>query len=82
MVGGLTVPARNVLDLLSLSCRSDITTLEKISKDVWTGVDELLACGMTRDAVVVGDNAVALLDRLELGRPIRLLGVRVELADP
>ncbi len=36
----------------------------------------------TRDAVVVGDNAVALLDRLELGRPIRLLGVRVELTDP
>ena len=46
VVGGLTVPARNVLDLLSLSCRSDITTLEKISKDVWTGVDELLACGI------------------------------------
>ena len=36
----------------------------------------------TRDATVVGDNAVALLDRLELGRPIRLLGVRVELTDP
>jgi DNA polymerase-4 len=36
----------------------------------------------TRDAVVVADNAVALLDRLELGRPIRLLGVRVELTDP
>ena len=36
----------------------------------------------TRDAVVVSDNAVALLDRLELGRPIRLLGVRVELTDP
>ncbi len=36
----------------------------------------------TRDAAVVADNAVALLDRLELGRPIRLLGVRVELTDP
>jgi DNA polymerase-4 len=36
----------------------------------------------TRAASVVADNAVALLDRLELGRPIRLLGVRVELTDP
>lgn len=36
----------------------------------------------TTDPGVVGDNAVALLDRLELGRPIRLLGVRVELTDP
>ena len=36
----------------------------------------------TLDAAVVADNAVALLDRLELGRPIRLLGVRVELTDP
>ncbi len=36
----------------------------------------------TRDAEVVATTAVSLLDRLELGRPIRLLGVRVELADP
>ena len=36
----------------------------------------------TREPTVVADNAVALLDRLELGRPIRLLGVRVELTDP
>jgi DNA polymerase IV len=36
----------------------------------------------TLDAALVADNAVALLDRLELGRPIRLLGVRVELTDP
>jgi DNA polymerase-4 len=36
----------------------------------------------TLDPAVVADNAVALLDRLELGRPIRLLGVRVELTDP
>jgi DNA-binding CsgD family transcriptional regulator len=50
VLGGLTAPARNVLDLLSLSCRSDITTLEKISPDVWTGVDELLACGMVHRA--------------------------------
>ena len=38
--------------------------------------------GPTRDVTIVADNAVALLDRLELGRPIRLLGVRVELTDP
>jgi DNA polymerase-4 len=36
----------------------------------------------TTDPSVVEDNAVALLDRLELGRPVRLLGVRVELSDP
>jgi DNA polymerase-4 len=36
----------------------------------------------TRDAETVVTNAVALLDRLELGRPIRLLGVRVDLTDP
>ncbi len=36
----------------------------------------------TTDAEVVATTAVSLLDRLELGRPIRLLGVRVELADP
>jgi DNA-binding CsgD family transcriptional regulator len=45
-VGTLTPGARHVLDLLSLSCRSDIATLEKISPDVWAGVDELLASGM------------------------------------
>ncbi|TLM73756.1 LuxR family transcriptional regulator [Pseudarthrobacter sp. NamB4] len=48
VVGGLTAPARTVLDLLSLSCRSDITTLEKITPDVWAGVDELLACGIVQ----------------------------------
>ena len=36
----------------------------------------------TRSDEAVADNAVALLDRLELDRPIRLLGVRVELTDP
>jgi DNA-binding CsgD family transcriptional regulator len=45
-LGGLTPPARQVLSLLSLSFRSDIATLEKIHGDVWTGVDELLACGL------------------------------------
>jgi DNA polymerase-4 len=36
----------------------------------------------TTDPAVVEDNAAALLDRLELGRPVRLLGVRVELTEP
>lgn len=45
-VGALTQPARHVLDLMSLSCRSDITTLEKVYGDLWTGMDELLANGM------------------------------------
>ncbi|MDF2048702.1 LuxR family transcriptional regulator [Arthrobacter sp. Cr_A7] len=45
-VGTLTPGARHVLDLLSLSCRSDIATLEKVSPDAWAGVDELLATGM------------------------------------
>lgn len=46
VVGALTPGARQVLDLLSLSCRSDINVLEKVNPDVWAGVDELLACGM------------------------------------
>jgi DNA-binding CsgD family transcriptional regulator/tetratricopeptide (TPR) repeat protein len=45
-LGGLTPAARQALDLLSLSFRSDITTLEKIHGEVWNGVDELLACGL------------------------------------
>ncbi|MBT2533503.1 AAA family ATPase [Arthrobacter sp. ISL-48] len=45
-VGGLTQDARRVLDLLSLSCRSDITTLEKVYSQLWPGIDELLATGM------------------------------------
>ncbi|WP_258804052.1 helix-turn-helix transcriptional regulator [Pseudarthrobacter sp. NS4] len=45
-VGGLTQEARHVLDLLSLSCRSDIATLEKVYSQLWPGVDELLATGM------------------------------------
>jgi DNA polymerase-4 len=36
----------------------------------------------TTDVAVIQDTAVSLLDRLELGRPIRLLGVRVELTEP
>ena len=45
-VGGLTPAARQVLDLMSLSCRSDIATLEKVYGELWTGMDELLANGM------------------------------------
>lgn len=45
-VGALTQPARHVIDLMSLSCRSDITTLEKMYGDLWTGMDELLSNGM------------------------------------
>ena len=36
----------------------------------------------TNDAAVVADKALSLLTRFEGGRPIRLLGVRVELEDP
>ena len=36
----------------------------------------------TTDTATVAAAAVALVERLELGRPIRLLGVRVELTDP
>lgn len=45
-VGGLTPAARHVLDLMSLSCRSDIATLEEVYGDLWAGVDELMANGM------------------------------------
>ena len=47
-VGALTPGARNVLDLLALSFRSDITTIEKIDREVWTSVDELLAAGLVK----------------------------------
>lgn len=45
-VGALTPAARRVLDLVSLSCRSEIATLEKVYGGLWPGVDELLANGM------------------------------------
>ncbi|KRE78839.1 LuxR family transcriptional regulator [Arthrobacter sp. Soil762] len=45
-VGGLSPGARQVLDLLSLSCRSDIATLERAYDQLWGGIDELLANGM------------------------------------
>lgn len=46
VVGALSREARSVLDLLSLSYRSDITALEKINADVWVGADELIAAGV------------------------------------
>ena len=36
----------------------------------------------TRDVAVVQDEAVALVDKVEQGRPVRLLGVRLTLSDP
>ncbi|WP_457947276.1 LuxR C-terminal-related transcriptional regulator [Pseudarthrobacter sp. alpha12b] len=48
VVGALTPGARNVLDLLALSFRSNISTVEKIERDVWTSVDELLATGLVK----------------------------------
>ena len=36
----------------------------------------------TRDLAVVQDEAVALLDRVEQDRPVRLLGVRLTLNEP
>ena len=46
VVEGLSVPARRVLELLSLSSRSDTSALELILQDEWTGVEELLAAGL------------------------------------
>ena len=48
LAGGLGGPARHLLDILSLSYRSDITTIEKLVPDVWPGLDELLARGIVR----------------------------------
>ena len=45
-VGALSSGARNVLELLSLSFRSDISTIKEIDPDVWTSIEELLAAGM------------------------------------
>ena len=49
-VGSLSLPARQVLDLVSLSCRSNIATLEKVCGELWTGLDELLANGLVSRA--------------------------------
>lgn len=46
VVEGLSAPARRVLELLSLSSRSDTSALERILQDEWTGVEELLAAGL------------------------------------
>ena len=48
LVGGLSAPARHLLDILSLSYRSDIPSLEKVMPDVWAGLDELLTRGIVR----------------------------------
>ncbi len=45
-VGALNPAARQALDLMSLSCRSDFATLGKVHGELWTGMDELLANGM------------------------------------
>lgn len=45
-VGAVTPAARRVLDLMSLSCRSEIATLEKVYGGLWPGVEELLSNGM------------------------------------
>ena len=37
--------------------------------------------GPTRDPEALADAAVSLLDRVERDRPVRLLGVRLEMAD-
>ncbi|QOD03522.1 LuxR family transcriptional regulator [Pseudarthrobacter sp. BIM B-2242] len=45
-VGSLGAAARQVLNLLSLSRRSDIATLEKVCGELWPGLDELLGNGL------------------------------------
>jgi len=45
-VGALSAGARNVLELLALSFRSDISTLVNMDCEAWTGIDELLAAGL------------------------------------
>lgn len=47
-VGGLTAAARSVLDLLSLSFRSDISAIEKVNPNVWAAVEELLGRGLVQ----------------------------------
>jgi DNA-binding CsgD family transcriptional regulator/Flp pilus assembly protein TadD len=44
--GSLGPAARQVLNLMSLSCRSDLTTLEKVCGELWAGLDELLGKGL------------------------------------
>ncbi|WP_426997555.1 AAA family ATPase [Pseudarthrobacter sp. N5] len=45
-IAGLTRFGRDALDLLSLTYRTSLSTLEKISSDLWSGVDELLTAGI------------------------------------
>lgn len=46
VIGALSPHARQVLDLLSLSFRSDLNVLAEIAADVWPAVDELVAVGV------------------------------------
>lgn len=46
IVGALGPEARLLLELLSLSSRSDLATLEKVHAGLWPAVDELLAGGI------------------------------------
>ena len=48
----------------------------------WTSTRVRKLPAPTRDTRFVADAAISLLDRFDELRPIRLLGVRVELADP
>jgi DNA-binding CsgD family transcriptional regulator len=48
VLGALTHGARGVLDLLALSYRVDISTIEKVDHDVWTSLDELLGAGLVK----------------------------------
>ena len=48
----------------------------------WTRTKISKLAEPTQDPAVVAGRAVTLLDRFELDRPVRLLGVRVELAPP
>jgi DNA-binding CsgD family transcriptional regulator len=45
-VATLTAGARQVLDLLALSRRTEVTSLEGVVPGMWSGVDELLAAGL------------------------------------
>ncbi|MGO4187701.1 LuxR C-terminal-related transcriptional regulator [Pseudarthrobacter sp. TAF60_1] len=45
-VGSLGPAARQVLNLMSLSYRSDLATLEKVCGELWAGLDELLENGL------------------------------------
>ncbi|MFF1882131.1 AAA family ATPase [Pseudarthrobacter sp. NPDC058196] len=49
-VAPLSPAARRVLDLVALSFRSNISTIENLQCDAWTGLDELLAAGLVKQS--------------------------------